>query len=504
MVFDIKSSLERKARFVAGGHMTEPPKESVYSSVMSRDSVRIAFLIAALNDLKILAGDVQNAYLNAPTKEKVWFRAGLEFGSELAGKPVKIVRALYGLKSSGARWRDHMAGTLRDAGFKSCLADPDIWMKRNRKPDGMEYWEYVLVYVDDVLVISHDPGKVMKIFQKAYTMKKDSVKEPEEYLGTRIRRFTMEDGTETWAMSSDLYVKRAIADVQTELAKVNQALRTKVSTPLSSDYRPELDRSDELDATRANYFQGLIGVLRWIVELGRVDIMVAVSMLSRYLANPREGHLEEAFHIFAYLKQYDRSAIVFDPTAPEFDESRFNRCDWSEYYPDATEPTPPRAPPVLGNRMTMSCFVDADHAGCRETRRSHTGVIIFLQKTPIIWYSKRQNTVETSSFGSEFCAMKTAIELVEGLRYKLRMMGVGLDGPTNVFCDNESVFKNATRPESALKKKHNAIAYHRTREAQAANIVRIAWEDGRFNIADVLTKLLPGPKLREMISCILC
>ena len=99
--------------------------------------------------------------------------------------------------------------------------------------------------------------------------------------------------------------------------------------------------------------------------------------------------------------------------------------------------------------------------------------------------------------------MKTAVEMIEGLRYKLRMLGIRVDGPTNVFCDNESVFKNATKPESTLKKKHNAIAYHRTREAIASNIIRIAWEDGRFNIADVLTKLMPGPKLRELISCIL-
>ena len=80
MVFDIKSTLQRKARFVAGGHLTDPPKDSVFSSVVSRDSVRLAFTIAALNGLQVLAGDVQNAYLNALTKEKCWFRAGLEFG----------------------------------------------------------------------------------------------------------------------------------------------------------------------------------------------------------------------------------------------------------------------------------------------------------------------------------------------------------------------------------------------------------------------------------------
>jgi hypothetical protein len=99
--------------------------------------------------------------------------------------------------------------------------------------------------------------------------------------------------------------------------------------------------------------------------------------------------------------------------------------------------------------------------------------------------------------------MKTAIDQVEGLRYKLRMMGIPLDGETSVFCDNESVFKNSTVPESTLKKKHNAIAYHRTREALAAGIVRIAWETGETNLADLLTKLLPGPRLRTLAQRIL-
>jgi len=120
-----------------------------------------------------------------------------------------------------------------------------------------------------------------------------------------------------------------------------------------------------------------------------------------------------------------------------------------------------------------------------------------------MWYSKRQNTVETSTFGSEIVALKIAVEMVEGLRYKLRMMGIQVDGPTNVFCDNESVVKNTTRPESTLKKKHNAIAYHRVREAQAAGIVRISHEAGETNLADILTKCLPGPRLRTLISYIL-
>ncbi|KAL7567579.1 hypothetical protein ACA910_000179 [Epithemia clementina (nom. ined.)] len=104
--------------------------------------------------------------------------------------------------------------------------------------------------------------------------------------------------------------------------------------------------------------------------------------------------------------------------------------------------------------------------------------------------------VETSTFGSEFVAVKTAIKMVEAFHYKLHMMGIPIDGETNVFCNNKSVFKNAMQPELMLKKKHNAIAYHRTCEAQAAGIVCIVWEEGETNLANILTKLLPGPRLR--------
>jgi Reverse transcriptase (RNA-dependent DNA polymerase) len=104
---------------------------------MSRDSVRIAFLIAALYDLDILAADVQNAYLNAPTKEQLYTTAGPEFGPAKVVRPVLIVQALYGLRSSGTCFHDHMAATLREGGFTGCKADADVWMKAAVKKDGM-------------------------------------------------------------------------------------------------------------------------------------------------------------------------------------------------------------------------------------------------------------------------------------------------------------------------------------------------------------------------------
>ncbi|KAI2490441.1 Reverse transcriptase (RNA-dependent DNA polymerase) [Fragilaria crotonensis] len=140
MIFDVKMDLTQKARFVAGGHMTEPPASITYSSVVSRDSVRLAFLLAALNDLDIMACDIGNAYLNAPCRERVWFVAGPEFGSR-QGMVVKVVHALCGLKSSGSSWRSMFIATIWDMGFEPTIADPDVYRRAFAKPNGFKYYE---------------------------------------------------------------------------------------------------------------------------------------------------------------------------------------------------------------------------------------------------------------------------------------------------------------------------------------------------------------------------
>jgi len=168
MIFDVKmgENFRRKARLVADGHKTDSPATITYSSVVSRDSVRIALTIAALNDLKVLACDILNAYLTAPYREKFWCTAGPEFGSD-RGKTIIVVRALYGLKSSGAAF---LAEHLSDIGFAPTLADADVWMRPAIREDGFKYWEYVLCYVNDLLGISDDPIRIMKSIQSKFTL----------------------------------------------------------------------------------------------------------------------------------------------------------------------------------------------------------------------------------------------------------------------------------------------------------------------------------------------
>ena len=154
LVFDVKMDFTRKARWVLDGHKTPDPVGSTYAGVVSRESVRIAFTYAALNGLDVFAADIQNAYLQAPSSQKDYIVCGIEFGLENVGKVALIHRALYGGKAAGRDFRNHLRSCMHHLDFVSCPADPDVWMRPAKKADGSKYYEYILLYTDDALVVS--------------------------------------------------------------------------------------------------------------------------------------------------------------------------------------------------------------------------------------------------------------------------------------------------------------------------------------------------------------
>ena len=265
------------------------------------------------------------------------------------------------------------------------------------KPDGLKYYELVLVYVDNILCISHDPKATMSGIQETFKLKVDKIEKPESYLGAQLAQ-AMIGGQQCWTMSYHEYVKAAVANVEGTLNASGQRLPSRCATPIQSNYRPELDTTPELNLMGIRYYQEQIGVLRWAVEVGRIDIAMEISMLSTHLAAPREGHLQQVYHCFAYLKAKPKRTLAFDSQHPMIDEARFETCDWHDFYRGAREPVPGDAPEPRGNAVSTHCFVDADHAGNRVTRRSQSGICLFINRAPILWFSMRQNTVETSTF----------------------------------------------------------------------------------------------------------
>jgi hypothetical protein len=154
MIFNMKmEDFQQKAWLVAGGHLTQAPVTITYASVVSHETMRLALTFASLNDLEVKVGNVLNTYITAPVMEKVWTILGPKFGHD-SGKSAVIVCTLYGLKSAGAAFQAHLASLMRQMGYTSCKADPDLWLNAvTRQEDNVQYYAYILCYVDDILCI---------------------------------------------------------------------------------------------------------------------------------------------------------------------------------------------------------------------------------------------------------------------------------------------------------------------------------------------------------------
>ena len=432
-----------------------------------------------LNSLQPMCGDIGNAYLEAYTKEKVYIVAGPEF-EELEGHVMKIVKALYGLRSSGARFHDCLADTLKDLGFMQCKADPDLWLK-----DAGDCYEYICVYVDDLLTVMKDGDTFFQTLINDYNYKLKGVGPPKYHLGGNF--YHDSDGTLVWGART--YIQRLLSNYETMFGGPPK----KYSAPLDKDDSPELDESEELSAPDITKYQSLIGALQWCITLGRFDISCAVMVLSRFRTAPCKGHLECAQRVCGYLKRVPEGGICFCTGIPAHeDHFQVPTYDWMyTVYGNLKEELPPDMPPPKGHLVRTTSYVDANLMHCKVTGKSATGILHLVNQTPIAWFSKRQATVETATYGSEFVAARQATEQIMDLRYTLMYMGLPLDGPSWLFGDNKSVITSSTIPHSMLGKRHNALAYHRVHASIASGVSNFIHIDGTDNVADVLTKFLP-------------
>jgi hypothetical protein len=205
-----------------------------------------------------------NAYVTAPTEEKVWTTLGPEFGAD-QGKKAIIIRATYGLKSLGAAFHKHLADCMRHLGYTPCLADPDLWMKPEVDPDGnFEYYSYILCYVDDVLVIHHDAMTQLMKIDKYFKLKETSIGDPDVYLGAKLKYHTAPNGVNCWTLSPSKYVREAVKNCEVFLKNNfdgKHKLPKSAPNAFWQGYQPEIDVTEPLDPERASYYQTMIGVL---------------------------------------------------------------------------------------------------------------------------------------------------------------------------------------------------------------------------------------------------
>ena len=255
-------------------------------------------------------------------------------------------------------------------------------------------------------------------------------------------------------MGCNIYILEAIRRIEEVFGKLD-----KKSVPMVAKDHPELDSTTVLNDDDHKKYQMLIGMLNWIVTLGRIDICYAVSSLARFVACPRKGHMERALQVFGYLKKKPNRRIIIDSKSPRIKENGAEinasvdlATAMKEFYPDAKETKDSNLPTPLYEEMDITTFVDSDHAHDKITRQSITGLIIFVGRAPVTYLSKRQGAIETSTYGTEFMVMKTAVKEVISIRYMLRCIGVNVSKHTNVVGDNKSVIINSTISSSLLRK----------------------------------------------------
>jgi len=403
--------------------------------------------------------------------------AGPEFG-ELEGHTLIIQKAQYGLRASGKCWHDKLHDVLRSFGFQPSKIEEDIWMR-----DKGDHYEYIAVYVDDLMIVSRNPqGIIDELTSDPVNFKLKGTGPLKFHLGCDY--FRDEEGT--LCVAPIKYIDRM---VDTYKNLFGSAPNMRAGSPIEQNDHPEMDDTPLLDEEGISKYQSLIGVLQWTISLGRFDLGTTVMTMSSFRVAPRVGHLERLKRACGYLAKYKHAAVRVRTEMPDYSDLPQHSPSWARsVYGDVKEQRPVDAPAPKGKTVRTTTYKDANLYHDLMTGRAVTGILHLLNGTPVEWYSKKQATVETATYGSEFAAARVAIQQIAGLRITLQYLGVPIEDTSYLFGDNESVVKSSTIPYSQLSKRHHALAYHFTREAIASGMVSFHHIPSGMNAADVLSK----------------
>lgn len=197
------------------------------------------------------------------------------------------------------------------------------------------------------------------------------------------------------------------------------------------------------------------------------------------------------------------ATLRFRTHEPDYSDLPDKVHDWSSIYGEVQELLPDDAPSPLGKQVTLTHYVDANLFHDALSGRSVTGILHMMNATPIDWYSKKQATVETATYGSEFVAARICVEQIIDLRNTLRYLGVPIREKSYMFGDNESVVNSSSIPHAKLHKRHTALSFHRVREAVASKFVGFYFLPGADNPADILSKHWSYASNWENLKCLL-
>jgi hypothetical protein len=387
--------------------------------------------------------DIKTAFLHGEiTEHEVYMNQpeGYEQGTNLV---CKLTKCIYGLKQAPRAWNQKLSEQLMEMGFKPTIADPSLWV-------GYPHGEKVLIaiVVDDMLIASQKMDVVDDVIKRIGDAFENSTSDPQWYIGMKLN--WQSDGSVIVTQKSHIekmLTKHNLEEVPLRsLLAVDAAVFTKQGTPLD---------------TNTFHYSSLVGAMLYLSTVSRPDIACVVNRLAKYMSCPTEELWKVAVNVCGYLK-YTK--------------------DYGLH---------------LGRGEVCAMYCDADFASDVDKRRSHTGWVFMLHGTAVCWQSKCQPTVAVSTTEAEYQSVSMATREALWLKQLLPEFGIDVSQLT-IFCDSMGALKSLKNPQITQRTKHIDVMHHFVRERVADGLVRLEFVPGEYNVADIFTKPLPGPKFKRL------
>ena len=450
-----------KARLVARGftQVEGVDYNEIFSLVVKHCSIRILLAIVNQFDLELEQIDVKTAFLHGDLEEIIYMQQPEGF-SEEEGKVCLLKKSLYGLKQSPRMWYKRFDDFLLRSGFSRCRYDSCVYVLKRKQKCIL----YLLLYVDDILLASSSKEEI-KIFKgklnSEFEMKDLGL--AKRILGMDIIRNRKEGEL---FLSQGSYLKKVVERFRMHESKP-------VSTPLGSFTKLSSTQAPETEEERIRmesvpYASG-VGSVMYGMVCSRPDLAHAISLVSRFMANPGQAHWNALKWLFRYLNGSLGNGLRFKKSAQ--------------------------------GREALAGYVDADFAGCVDTRKSTTGYVFTLYGTAVTWKANLQSVVSLSTTEAEYIALTEAVKEGSWLRGLIGDLGIHQPRVT-IHCDSQSAIHLANHQTYHERTKHIDVRFHFIRdviESKKVQVQKIATED---NPADMMTKSLPGSKFKHCLDLI--
>ncbi|CAJ2655949.1 unnamed protein product [Trifolium pratense] len=445
-------SIERyKARLVAKGFTQTYGIDysETFAPVAKMNTVRVILSLAANYNWNLQQFDVKNAFLHGELEEEIYMDVPPGYREDIAASTVcKLKKALYGLKQSPRAWFGRFTKVMVGLGFKQSQGDHTLFVKHS-KSGGVTV---LLVYVDDIIVTGDNEEEQQMLSQ--HLAKEFEIKT----LG-KLKYFL---GIEVAHSKKGIFIsqQKYITDLLQETGKT--ACKP-ACTPIDPNIK--LGNAEEDVAVNKERYQRLVGKLIYLSHT-RPDVAFAVSLVSQFMHQPKEIHLQAALRIVQYLKGTPGRGILFE----------------------------------RNGSVGLEAYTDADYSGSIVDRRSTTGYCTFLGGNLVTWKSKKQSVVSRSSAEAEFRAMTQGICELLWLKSILEDLRIKSDEPMKLYCDNKSAISIAHNPVQHDRTKHIEVDRHFIKEKLDSGLICTPYVSSQGNLADLLTKGLNGNNFERIVS----